>query len=938
MDPLSNTVLRRVIFGLMLMAGSATSLAQHTELLWYRSPAKSWTEALPVGNGFIGAMIYGAVKDDRIQFNESTFWSGGPRGYARRGAVNYLPEIRQLLDAGKQREAEELAEKYFMGLKYRADGYEEARAHWRQRVFADSMAAAPGFNDRNWATMTIPTPQGWEAAGFEGLDGSVWFRTDVEIPKRLSTKEFVLDLGKIRDEDVTWINGRKLGSVNDPNATRRYIVPSGILKAGKNIIAIQVLNYYDKGGFTGRKGKEPFFYLVSKDGDTIFLKRTLRYQIRNAEPPMMPRYNADYLPFADLHIVSQFPPNNIKDYRRSLDISKAVSEVEFSDGDNRYKREYFVSYPRKVMAIRYTSSGKSMNLSAFFKSPHQTYSFKKIDDQTISIFQKPRNGELTASAFLRVDAARGKVQVTDSSLEVSGADTVCFYLAAATSYENYRTVDADPVARCREIFGKSLPAPFQQILDEHIQDYQNIYNRFALQLGNGKGSDFPTDERIRNYSVQKDPDLLALYVRYGRYLLISSSRPGAQPANLQGIWNAQLLPPWGSKYTTNINVEMNYWPSEILNMTELNEPLFRMIAELSETGKETAREHYGAPGWVLHHNTDLWRGTAPVNAANHGIWPTGSGWLCRHLWEHFLFNQDTAFLRNTAFPIMKAAAEFYEHVLVEDKKSGFLISSPSNSPEQGGLVAGPTMDHQIIRELFRNCIQASEILGTEAAQRQKWQEKIARIMPNKIGRYGQLQEWMEDKDDTTNRHRHVSHLWGVFPGNDIPAGEAALRKAAEQSLIFRGDDGTGWSLAWKVNLWARLGDGDHALKVMNRLLEPAITETGTERGGVYVNLFDAHPPFQIDGNFGGAAGIVEMLIQSHDGIVRILPALPKALPDGEIRGVRARGNLELDFSWKNGRVVYLKVRAGQDGEVRLEYNGIKKSFFAEKGKSYPFEK
>jgi alpha-L-fucosidase 2 len=454
----------------------------------------------------------------------------------------------------------------------------------------------------------------------------------------------------------------------------------------------------------------------------------------------------------------------------------------------------------------------------------------------------------------------------------------------------------------------------------------------------------PTDERIEKFASSDDPSFVALYLQYGRYLLISSSRPGTRPANLQGIWNDLLAPPWGSKYTTNINAEMNYWPAELLNLSPLHEPLFTMIGELAEAGKKTAKLHYDAPGWVLHHNTDLWRGTAPINASNHGIWVTGGAWLCHHLWEHYLFTQDKEFLKNKAYPIMKEAAIFFNSFLIKDPKTGWLISTPSNSPEQGGLVAGPTMDHQIIRDLFKNVIAASELLNVDDAFRKTLKDKYKKIAPNQIGKYGQLQEWMQDVDDTTNRHRHVSHLWGQYPGNEINWDETPeLMKAARQSLIYRGDAATGWSLGWKINFWARFKDGDHAYKLIQMLLSPAGGSSGGEPSmggtgaGSYPNLFDAHPPFQIDGNFGGAAGIGELLIQSHTKYIDILPALPSALPQGEVKGICARGGFVMDIKWKDNQLQQLTVTSKAGLPLLLRYNGKEINMKTTKNSIYKFD-
>jgi|GEM_PF-141156 len=738
--------------------------------LWYDRPADKWTSALPIGNGHLGAMIFAGVNAEHLQFNESTLWTDGPREHAHPGAVKYLQQIRDLLAAGQQDEAEQLAEEHFMGLK---------------------------------------------------------------------------------------------------------------------------------------------------------------------SPPPASRYEADYQPFGDLWLHFRDTAAKATDYRRELDLNTAMSRTTYTAGGVRYTREYLASAPQRAIVVHLSADKPGrISFTASLKTPQPVYAFRKINDSTLALSLKVRDGVLQGESWLKVSAQDGQVTLTDSSIAVTNANAATLYLTAATSYKNYKDVSGRPAERCAQVMGALAAPSYSSIRAAHIRDYQQVFNTFSIDFGKGQ-TQLPTDQRIRQFTAATDPALAALYVQYARYLMISGSRPGSQPLNLQGIWNDQLTPPWGSKYTTNINLEMNYWPAEVLHLSACAQPLFMLTREVSEAGQAVAREHYGADGWVLHHNTDLWRGAAPINASNHGIWVTGGAWLCHHLWEHYLYTKDKAFLKQNAYPIMKAAADFFVDFLVKDPATGWLISTPSNSPEQGGLVAGPTMDHQLIRDLFKNCIAAAEILRTDASFRKTLQKMYPQIAPNQVGRHGQLQEWMQDVDDPSNRHRHVSHLWGVFPGSDITWDQSPdLMKAARQSLLYRGDGGTGWSLAWKINLWARFKDGNHALLMINKLLAPAEEPSGKVHGGSYTNLFDAHPPFQIDGNFGGASGIAETLLQSHMGYIDLLPALPDAWATGEVKGICARGGFVLDLGWQQGKLQQATVRSTTGGPCELRYGQETLRFNTKKGKTY----
>jgi alpha-L-fucosidase 2 len=757
--------------------------------LWYDKPANGWTEALPVGNGRLAAMVYGGNANDTIQFNEETLWSGQPHDYAHPGAYQYLDKIRSLLWAGKQGEATKLGNEQFMS--------------------------------------------------------------------------------------------------------------------------------------------QPF-------GQQC------------------------YQPFGN--ILLDFPGHeNAVNYQRKLDLEDAISTVAYEVDGVKFKREVFASNPDQAIVLRLESSKSgALNFSVGMDSPHSNYSVS-VDNDVIILNGKANNypkelgydgkpypeSKLAFEARIKIVNDGGKLVQNGNSIKVTNAKKATLYLVAATSFVDYNDISGNPATECDKYLSQLQDNSYEALKISHLADYQKLFKRVKLDLGSSGISKRPTNERLISFKTDEDPSLVSLLYQYGRYLLISSSRPGTQPANLQGIWNDKLAPPWDSKYTININTEMNYWPAEITNLAECTEPLIKMVEELAVTGQNVAKEHYNMDGWVTHHNTDLWRGAAPINNANHGIWPTGGAWLSQHLWWHYQFSGDTAYLKNTAYPILKQASLFFSEYLVPDPKNpDWLVSGPSNSPELGGLVMAPTMDHQIIRELLANTIEAAKILNIDADFVEMLKEKRARIAPNLIGQHGQLQEWLIDKDDPNEKHRHVSHLWGLHPGSEIhPLTTPELAEACKVTLAHRGDGGTGWSRAWKINFWARLLDGDHSFLLLKNLMVPSISQDTDmrDKGGLYMNLFDAHPPFQIDGNFGATSGITEMLLQSHlrdengDFFQDILPALPSALPSGKISGLKGRGGFEFNISWENGKLISVDVKSLLGNYLNLRYNGKLISQETVKGESLNFK-
>lgn len=855
--------------------------------LWYARPADEWTEALPVGNGRMGAMVFGGIQEERIQLNEESVWAGPPTPSHKGNLKAVLDEARRLLFAGNPAAAQDLIANRFMA-------EHEGRRSYQTLGDLVIQQEYPGIPPTQISTLAgwkrsadvSECPQSWvtpdfdDAAWKEATDRSVAqnseavFRTTFRFDKSAHAGA-VLHLSPIDDESAIYVNGFLIGRTTQYDRPHAIDI-SAALQSGDNLVAIRVRNFGGPGHFA----------------ETVRLKPIVQHAA----------------------------------YRRSLDLSTAVATTMFEVSDVVYRREVFVSHPDDVIAVRFTATQrKSVALRLKLARPEGAQ-FQLIGNSGAALIGRASHGEqnpgVKFAAAMRVVNVGGTIRGSNGEIEVMGANSVTVLISAATDYNKRdprSPMAMDLLAVASAKVDAAANREYEQLKARSVEDHSALFSRVSLFLGQAPESSFPTDVRLRNYADGKrDPALEALYFQFGRYLLVCSSRPHDLPANLQGVWNEHMVAPWNSDYHTNINLQMNYWPAEVTNLSECHDPLFDFTDMLRINGRVTARQ-FGCQGFVVGHTTDLWGWCALSGLPVWGMWPHGGGWLSAHFMEHYRFTLDLDFLRDRAYPILRESAEFYLDWLTEDPETGLLVSGPTTSPENTyildgkhlNLSMGTTMDQQIIRENFENVLEAARILSIRDAFTQRVESALVRLSPTRVGPDGRILEWARQYEEAEPGHRHMSHLYALHPSNQIGMDRTPdLAKAARKTLEFRlasGGGHTGWSRAWVINFWARLREAEHAHENLRLLLAKS----------TLTNLFDNHPPFQIDGNFGGCAGVAEMLLQSHEDRIALLPCLPRAWPNGYVAGLRARGGWEVSQWWSDGKLTktLLKRIAGDGAPI-----------------------